>query len=167
MSAAQVAAHQIYALPSPERWLSAGEALEATGWTARWLNVKVSTGEVVWRETSVVAPNGRRVKEYLASSLPAEARARLAGALSPGRAMERVESATSPLFASVERAALKRAALPNPADQAQAEERLAVIEPVLAFSGDPGRYSMLQLADGSPVTSKSRMISYQAASNNV
>src|SRR6185437_7424846 len=127
LSAAQVAAPQIYALPSPERWLSANEALDATGWSAFWLREKAKAGDVVFRETSAAAANGRRLREYLASSLTAEARARLANAL-PGQ-QRAIERPISPLFADADRAALQRTALPNPADQAQAEQRLAVLQP--------------------------------------
>lgn len=166
MGAAQVAPHHIYALPAPERWLSAEEALDVTGWSARWLSYKLSANEIISRESSAVAANGRRQREYLAASLPVEARARLASAESP-RAMEKGGPAT-PLFSSQNAVTdLVRVALPDPEQQKQAEDRLAVLQPILDFAADPARYRMLQLTDGGAVTSKSRMIAYQSAAHNV
>lgn len=166
MGAAQVAPHHIYALPAPERWLSAEEALEATGWSAFWLREKAKSEEVISRESSAVSANGRRQREYLAASLPAEAKARLASADRSPRAV--AKSDWTPLFAGQNAVTdLVRVALPDPAQQKQAEERLAILQPILDFAADPGRYRMLRLTDGSAVTSKSAMIAYQSAAHNV
>lgn len=163
-SAAQAAAH-LYALPSPDRWLSAQETLSLTGWSAFWLREKCKRGDVVSREATHVAPNGRRLREYLAASLPAEARARLAGELPP---MQRTSTESgerdAPLFAGQ---TMSRVALPDPETQQDAAERLEILRPILDFASDPARYKSLRLTDGTPVTSVSRMIVYQAQSQGV
>jgi len=56
----------------------------------------------------------------------------------------------------------QRVLLPNPEDQARAEERLAVIAPALMYRNDPHRYGSIRLTDGTPVTSYTRMIRYVA-----
>jgi len=62
-------------------------------------------------------------------------------------------------------AAPQRVLLPDPRDQAVAESRLAVLSPILMYRADPERFAQLQLKDGSPVRSFSRMVVYVAETN--
>jgi hypothetical protein len=64
-------------------------------------------------------------------------------------------------------AAPQRILLPDPEDQAQAESRLAVLQMLFNFQKKPDRFGRLQLNDGIPITSFSRMIKYAAESSNV
>ena len=59
-------------------------------------------------------------------------------------------------------AAPQRVLLPDPVDEAQALEREAIVKQILAFREDPGRFGLLRLKDGTPVTSYSRMVAYTA-----
>jgi hypothetical protein len=52
--------------------------------------------------------------------------------------------------------------LPDPSDQAQAEQRLAAIQMLFDYRTDPQRFGSLRLQDGTPVTSSSRMTAYVA-----
>lgn len=158
------AAAPLYALPSPQRWLSQQETLALTGWSDRWLREKANAGEVIFREADKIAPNGRRLREFLAASLPAEARAKLAGEQQPTKS-----GLAAPLFASQVPSTTEqqRVALPNALAQAQAEERMQVLQPILNYASHPLRYQVLKLEDGRAVTSKSRMILYQAAAHKV
>jgi putative transposase len=57
-------------------------------------------------------------------------------------------------------AAPQRVALPNPEDQAQAEQRYEVLRLALDYQADPNRFGLLRLSDGRPVTSFTRMVLY-------
>lgn len=161
----------LYLLPSPasaEAWLTAEQVMAVTGWSRPTFFRRAD--DLVARDSGRSGANGRPVREYLAASLPQEARARLAGESDTSRASlgsARGASAMvpdqvhAPLFAGRPASAV-RIALPDPAHQAQAEERLAILQPVLDFDRDPCRFAALRLRDGSPVTSKTRMIRYQA-----
>jgi putative transposase len=56
----------------------------------------------------------------------------------------------------------QRVLLPDPSDQAQAEQRLAAIQMLFDYRTDPQRFGSLRLQDGTPVTSSSRMTAYVA-----
>jgi len=70
-------------------------------------------------------------------------------------------------FRSQPSAAPLRVALTDPDDQAQAEQRFHVLQLVLDFQTDPARFGLLQLPDGTPVTSHTRMIAYAAQTAGV
>lgn len=151
-----------YMLPEPERWLTAEEVLRATGRSAEWLRQKAQTGAILSREAAKRAPNGRPIREYLAASLPEDA------APDPDRpeAEPKTALALSPLFAGTALAP-RRVALPSPEAQAQAEARLAVLQPLMEYSADPGRFASLRLADGRAVTTRAAMVTYLAETNGV
>lgn len=169
-------APNLYLLPSPraaEAWLTAEQVMTVTGWSRR--TFFRNCDELLSRESGRIGPNGRPVREYLAASLPADAAAKLAGESIPtsasasqlgsdaSGAMVPYQGFHAPLFAGhTSAAALMRVALPNPAHQAQAEERLAILDPILSYHEDPRRYAALRLRDGSAVTSKSKLVRYQA-----
>jgi hypothetical protein len=140
-----------------DHWLTAEEIIAATGWTDRWLREKESRGEIVSRESTEKAANGRFKKLYLAASFPAEIREKLLG--------EQPQTfICGPLFKGVAAAPIpeRRILLPDPADQAQAEQRLATIRPILDYAADPNRWAAFRLANGTPVTSQTRLIRYIA-----
>jgi hypothetical protein len=165
---AQAAIYVLPAPPAPEQageWLTAEQVMEITGWSDRWLREQEKRGRVVSRETTRIAPNGRRVREYLAASLPSEASRKVAGEESPVGAPQPAQVLT--LFTSLPppSSEVARVKLPDPDDQAQAEERFSILEPILDFA--PERYAQLRLADGRAVTSRSRMVLYQAETRGV
>jgi hypothetical protein len=77
-----------------EQWISAEEAIRRTGWTDRWLRQQATTGDVISRETDQVTSNGRRVREFLLSSLPQ-------GAAAPEPAKVSMMAPLGPLFADL------------------------------------------------------------------
>jgi transposase InsO family protein len=158
------AALQLAIVPSAEQWISAEEAMQITGWTDRWLRAKVACGAVISRESTQTGPNGRPVREYLLSSLP----------LSPSQAVQThltvvapPAASFGPLFAGVSANLSERIVLPDSDSQAQAEQRLAILRPVLDYPDDPERFTALALPDGRRVTSVEKMIEYVAAGANV
>jgi hypothetical protein len=136
--------------PGMERWLSRSEVLEVTGWSSRWLEIKTGSNEIVSRETREVLGNGRFVREYLCSSLPQWAQEKL----QPITATLHSSTATSPdqtmlpIFPGPTDSLSPRVALPNPAQQAQAEQRWQILRPVVEFKCDPHRFSRVVLNDG-------------------
>jgi hypothetical protein len=60
-----------------------------------------------------------------------------------------------------------RAALLGPAEQEQAEGRLAAIQPLLDYDVDPGRFAHLRLTDGTSVTSKSLLAEHLSEKHGV
>jgi hypothetical protein len=61
----------------------------------------------------------------------------------------------------------QRVALLDPAAQAQAQQRFEILRQILDFQSDPARFSRLQLADSTPVTSQTRMVAYVAQTSGV
>ena len=70
-------------------------------------------------------------------------------------------------FASPAAAQLRRVALCSPEAQAQAESRLQILTPLLDYRNDPSRYASICLADGSPVTSFTRLVEHTAEISEV
>jgi putative transposase len=143
------AAPQLAIVPAHARWISTDAAIEHTGWTDRWLRAKAASGAIVSREGGR-ASNGRPTREYLEASLP------------PKPAPLAIVPKTTqfgPLFASLPFPS-ERIVLPDPESQAQAEQRLAILQPIIDYPADPARYTALTLPDGRNVTSLERMIEY-------
>jgi hypothetical protein len=154
-------APQLAIVRSSDQWLTAEEAMRLTKWSAFWLREQAKNGRVVSRETETIAANGRPIREYLAASLPAPeklAESHLALVVPPA-------SLLGPLFAN-QSAAVERIVLPDPDSQAQAEKRLSILEAIVRFPENPGRYAALKLADGRPITSIERLIEYIASTNS-
>lgn len=152
-------------LASVDRWLSQDEVLSLTGWSDRWLRNKIGSGEIISRLTEKRGANGKAVRAFLAASLPLPAQQRLAASIAE---QSRKAIQASPLFASVPTAlqvvkpAASRARIVSPTSpEAQlAADRLSKIQPLIDYDVDPGRWHHLQLADGTPVRSKSALVKY-------
>lgn len=153
------AAPQLALVSSAERLLSQEEAMRRTGWSAFWLREQAKSGKVIARDTGEIAANGRPIRGYLESSLPTPAKPAALAVVPPPA------SALGPLFAGMPVQQEARIVLPDSASQAQAEQRLAILRPILEFPETPQRFAALQLADGRPVTSTERMIEYVAATH--
>ncbi len=153
------AATALSLLPAPERWLSTDEAMRLTGWSAFWLREQAKLGKVTARDSVSKSPNGRPMREYLAATLPTPVQpaehhlALVAPPVPP----------VGPLFANLPAIQEVRIMLPDAQAQKQAEQRLALLKPILEFPENPARFSALRLADGRQVTSVERMIEYVAA----
>ncbi|ACO33799.1 MULTISPECIES: DDE-type integrase/transposase/recombinase [Acidobacterium] len=162
------AAPKLYLVPqaAAHEWLTAEEAIARTGLTDRWLREQARHGSIISRATGRTGRNGKPLREYLASSLPASER-RVAEACSNAASAMR----SLPLFTDSQVALPAKAApdtLPvGAAAQRQAEERWAVLQPIVDFDKDPLRYAALRLKDGSQVTSQTRMLEYQAEISGV
>lgn len=61
----------------------------------------------------------------------------------------------------------QRVALVSAEQDAQAQERFAILETILAYKAEPLRYGMLRLKDGTPVTSHTRMVEYTSEVSGV
>jgi putative transposase len=159
------AAPYLYVLPpaatQSDEWLTAEQVMEITGWSDRWLRKQSELGNIVSRKTTHIARNGRHIREYLAASLPKQ---QAGEAEQPLSAPQPAQAALA-LFASLPSSTLSRVTLPDPGDQAQAEQRLAILQPILGFN--PDRHAQLRLSDGRAVTSRSRMVLYQAETHGV
>jgi hypothetical protein len=151
MSAAQL---QLTALtPSGSGWVTADQAMQITGWSRTWFFAQVQTGRVISREGDQRAANGRPTRLYLAASLPTR------------HALELVRPSIQvplPLFDEAPKIPELRVALPDPAAQKLAEQRLAIIRPILEYDADPEKWSACQLADESLVSSKTQLVRYIA-----
>lgn len=148
------AAPQLAIVPATAIWLSTEQAVARTGWTDRWLRAKASAGSIVSREGAQAA-NGRPTREYLEASLPAKPAPTQLAVVPPATQL-------GPLFANLPAITSERIVLPDPESQAQAEQRLAILQPILDYPDNPARYAMLILPDGRSVTSLERMIEYVA-----
>ena len=147
---------------SPEVWLSQADALRLTGWTDRWLRAKADKGEVISRQGEKAA-NGKLSRLYLAATLPVDAQRKLVAQAAPPPPPPAPLAVTPPMFAQpgfLPAAPAVRAALPNPADHAEATRLLAIIQPLLDFKVDPGRFAQLRLTDGTRVTTLKLLAAY-------
>jgi hypothetical protein len=139
-------------IPAGGPWiaLTPEQVMERTGWSRRTFFRRKS--ELIFRAT----PEG---VEYFEPSLPKTP--------APQNQLALVASPVPPLplFANLPPMPETRIVLPDPDAQAQAEQRLAILQPVLDFPANPDRYRRLQLEGGQPVTSLERMIEYAAETN--
>src|SRR5579884_134262 len=162
---AQAAIYVLPASTAPEQageWLTTEQVMAVTGWSDRWLRKQAEIGNIVSRESGQFARNGHRIREYLAGSLPPEARRKMTGG---EQSVSAPQPAALTLFTSQPSDTLARVTLPDPEDQAQAEQRLAVLDPIVNYN--PERYAQLRLSDGRAVTSRSRMVLYQAETHRI
>lgn len=146
---------QLAIVPAVQEWIPTEEAMRITGWSAFWLREQAKIGAVLSRISATKSANGRPLREYLAASLP-----QLAQPATHQLAL--VGSPVPPLFAGLTESA-PRTVLPNKEDQAQAEQRLAILKPILEFPDNPARFSHLVVGTRQ-VTSVERMIEFVAQS---
>jgi putative transposase len=155
-------------------WLSPEQFIALSGYSRRWLHRKVAAGEIICRDTSVRTRNGRTRKEYAMASLPEAARAKLDS--QKAKQSETAElakvSALTPLFAGVaEPLAVQTPRITLPPDaERQANERLAIIQPLIDYAADPGarsRFTQLRTGDGRAVTTADLLATYLAETHNV
>jgi hypothetical protein len=131
--------------------------MDATGWSRRTFYRR--SAELISREKPG-GLNARALREYLSSSLPrSEPQVQLA-VVTPVPSF-------GPLFAGVPATGVQRVTLPDPDAQAQAEKRLAIIQPLLEYSDNAERLSSLKLPDGRNVTSLSRFIEHIALTSGL
>jgi putative transposase len=149
------AATRLSIVPAPA-WLSADEVMQRMRWSRPTFFRRKA--QIISRPAGKNDANGRPVMEYLEASLPHSPE--------PPAALTIVPPATflGPLF-NQETVELPRETLPDPDDDAQAKKRFNLILPILTYSSDPERWRALRLADGKPVTSKSRLVVYVAETN--
>lgn len=166
------AAHKLCLVAPPAEWISAEEAMRRTGRSDRWLRELANSGAVQSRETGVLGRNGRPLRQYLASSLPKLASEPAAALPDTGDVSSAKAASPAAPLAGLGRPiatgdATDRAALILPADQETASRRLEIIQPVLEFESRREVFADLRLADGTPVTSASRLIRYQSETTGV
>jgi putative transposase len=156
-------------LPPPsEQWLSQETVLAATGWTDRWLRRLVRDGGIVSRETETTSANGRPVREYLSSSLPRWAREKVVVGANPQSLPPSSDQAMLPMFPKGPVDELSpRVALPDPVQQAQAEERWQILRPVIEFRCDMQRFSRVSLSDGRAITSETRLMEWLCEQHDI
>jgi hypothetical protein len=137
------------------QWISVADAEKLTGLTDRWLRDQAKAGKIISRAAAERAANGKPKPEYLVSTLPIRTeRAKLA--IMP-------KQQNLPLLRTPQRAEdlFPRAEVPE-AQKKKVEERYQAILPILMFKAEPERYAHLTLRDGRRVTSRERMVVFQA-----
>lgn len=152
------AAHSLALVP-PARWLTAEEVMERQGWSPRTFFRR--TNELISRDSDKRSANGRPVREYLESSLPAPAPAPAALEVAPAASLS-----LGPLFGDTG-VEMPRETLDDPEQEAQAKARYDIILPIVTYASNPGRWQALRLADGKPVTSKTRLVVYVAETHKL
>jgi len=141
-------------------WLTKDQLIELAQVSGRWIEMLTAKQFIITRERSERGRNGRPVREYLVSSLPAELRAKLEPAPQPAAAPAPSPLAIAPLFAGVPDAPAVRAVVP-PKHQATVAAKLKLIQPLLEFKADPAKFRGLQV-NGKPVTSLDLLADYIA-----
>lgn len=143
-------APQLAIIPTAGPWvaLTPEQIMERTGWSRATFYRR--------RPELVARPTADGHTEYFEPSIPA---------MTAQTQLAVIPAATQlgPLFANLPAVSSERVKLPDPQAQAQAEQRLAILQPVIDFPIDPERFSALSLPDGRRVTSLERMIEYAAA----
>jgi putative transposase len=136
-------------------WLTLSEYLEATGISRRTFFRKRNTIEAKTIDGTT---------KFSAASLTQEQRAKLEGGLA--KQGETAVSATlTPLFGNAESTLQASRIALSPEGERQANERLAIIQPLLDFAADPAgrsRFAQLKLKDGRKVTTADLLASYLA-----
>lgn len=128
-----------------EVWLKSEEVETLTGWTVRKIQREAERGKLKWRHAQDRKPNGRRSREYLADSLPMNfkldliKRGVIKSATEPSKALVKsapvAGRAEIVVFGKDSQPSQKpRIVLPDPEAQAQAEQRLAAIMPLLEYA---------------------------------
>jgi|GEM_PF-1004744 len=154
------AAPQLAIVPasSDSRWITALEVMQRTGWSRRTFFRRKNL--LIARPTGEVDSAGHAVSVYFADSIP-EPTPSTALAIVPPPA-----AALGPLFAAASAEPEARIVLSDPDAKAQAEERMALLSPIIDYAKDPERYSALEISRGRRVTSLERMIEYIAATSS-
>jgi putative transposase len=144
-------------------WISAEQVMHLTRWTDRWLRKKVALGSIVSRDS---INNAKRTKEYLLSSLPADAQGRHLGPSITTAPRTQLMTLPAPLFAVPQATEPERNQLTDPDDIAQANERYEILRPILEFQKDPHRFASI-CVDGKPVDSEARLQIWIAEQHNI
>jgi putative transposase len=160
------AAPYLLPAPEPETWLSREQVLDLTSWSTEWLRRQVNGNVIVSRLTSFPSRNGKPERIYLLSSLPEDAQAKHSRPTLQIAPKAQVVTLTGPLFVGVAPES-PRAQLTDPDDIAQADERYAILKPLLKFKDDPSRFLSIRLDDGSRITSEARLIQWLSNQQDV
>src|SRR5579864_75541 len=137
-------------------WLSKSDFIALSGWSSRHIERKEANGEITTRKTSERSANGKPVKQYAASSLPADAqmqrlRQRMASeSLVPVR---QSLTAVATLPAPDSDKTIRVLDAMSPEEKKQAESRLAVISPMVDFQNRTnGHRPVFRSATGVEIT---------------
>ncbi|QHN04400.1 transposase [Granulicella sp. WH15] len=144
---------------APDLWLTKEQIVERTGITPRSIERYAKTRGTISQDLDQRGRNGRKVRQYLVSSLPQELQRKLTPP-APALVVAPAPSplAIEPLFAQQD--AEIRAVLTDPRDIALATQREKIIRPMLDFKANAVRYRQLRLSDGTAVTTLDRLAKY-------
>lgn len=123
-------------------WIDRKTLVRVTGWASRTVRHKENTGELKSRVRTERESNGRPVKEFDASSLPAELQLKLAHDLlassrSRSQALALNDSQkTLPLFESASALAANIKLVLTPEEENQADQRHIAIQPLLDWKNE-------------------------------
>jgi putative transposase len=145
-----------------ETWLTMEKVCTLTGWTER--HVRRAAGSWSARASEMRGRNGKQQREYLLSSLPAEAQAKFAEETRKGLLVVPAAEQTLPLFTSAPLSSpAPRVAIPEDLED-QARARLKAIEPLLDFRARTnGHRPTIRLADGRSVSTLADLAEYVSA----
>ncbi len=154
----------LFPAPVVEAWISPAQVTKLTGWTTRWLAQQVAQGKIRSRETETKLPNGRFAREYAVATLPADARAQHAAALSAlAKLIPAAPQQTElPLFGGPHLMTAPRVRAPKK-NETEVQARYRILQPILDMKVPHARatYARLRTAAGKPVDSLNRMIEWQ------
>jgi putative transposase len=150
-------------------WLDCRDFCEISGLSPREVQRKVRAGEVKTRYRNQTGRNGRRVREYAASSLPPAAQVRLAAA--------RIETGHCDAIAPIDQYSLFTATPPIAAEvrlaltkeqNEEAAKRLGIISPLLEFKRRTnGHRPVIHLGDGRTIENIRDLADYVGMQHNL
>ncbi len=149
-------------------WLTTEKVCALTGYHPVHVRRLAKEEKIEARKSEARGTNGKRQREYLLSSLPADAQARFAEEIKKGLQLVPAAERTLPLFASaplplsLEAEAAPRVAIPEDLED-QARGKLEAIRPLLDFRERTNGHRALRLDGGRTVSTLADLAEYIAA----
>jgi putative transposase len=146
-------------------WLSLNQVSELTGWHSQHVRRLAAQGKVETRTSKTRGRNGKQEREYLLSSLPADAQTRFiqkGSSLGTSETAITKHSGTLPLFPPSQQS--PRVAL-NPEQLKEAERKIAVIAAVDKW--DRGFRQVATLLNGKQISTKTELLEWLESQHGV
>jgi transposase InsO family protein len=154
-------------MPAHEDVLTKQEVVELTGWTPRHVERKEKSGELRSRETGHRGNNGKPIKQYFASSLPARFQMKRLQQRLQSQALVPIKqspTAIATLPAPGSDLTIRAMSSLNDEERRQVETRLQVIGPMIDFQNRTnGSKPVFKTDGGAEITSLSGVVRHLAA----